>query len=319
MIPLHPSSLRARSVWRLLVGVVPLVLLVLGAPHGAWAQEELTLRELEAEYRVALADYEAAFQRFEILSDQFDAAQRAFSAATDAGDDAARTAAYEETIRVAGERRQAQRRVENEVLALREIRERLLNATAAQLGEFLVVADTATDPVTLTNLRVFMADTGNRLSELRDVEDPPITLEPEPDINIEPGDGPERLRQKAMLLEFTAAQYSEQSAYNDRQLEGLRRDQSLLRRSGDFLADFTRFDDPTVPVGAPGSREVTLTGQDQPPPIVDSLRTPGPPLTVEQKISALEALQEEITERIQNVLNRARLLRRKAGGWEWAR
>lgn len=319
MIPALPSSPRVRRVRRLLAGSIPFAFLILGAPGSAWAQEELTLRELEAEYGVALADYEAAFQRFEIFSDQMDAAQRAFSAATEAGDDAARSAAYEETILIARERRQAQRRVENEVVALREIRERLLNGTAAQLGEYLAVADTATDPVTLNNLSVFMADTGNQLSELRDVEDPPVTLEPEPDINIEPGDGPERLRQKAMLLEFTAARYSEQSAYNDRQLEGLRRDQSLLRRSGDFLADFTRFDDPTVPVGAPGSREVTLTGQDQPPPIADSLGASGPPLTVEQKIAALEALQEEITERIQNVLNRARLLRRRAGGWEWAR
>jgi hypothetical protein len=282
------------------------------------AQEELTLLELEGEYRVALADYEAAFQRFEILSDQFDAAQRDFASATADGDEGARREAYERTFRIASERRQAQRRVENEVAQLREIRERLLNATAAQLEEFLAVARTATDPLNQEELRTFITDTRNRITELRDVEDPPVTLEPEPDITIEPRDGPERLRQKATLLEFTATQYTEQFAYNERQLEGLRRDQSLLRRSGDFLAGITRFDDPTVPVGAPGTREVRPPGQDQPPPIADSLRAPGPPLTVEQKIEALEALQEEITERIQSVLNRARTFRLRAGGGEWA-
>ena len=62
-------------------------------PVGSWgpghcvAQEELTRLELEGEYRVALADYEAAFQRFEILSDQFDAASRDFASATAAGDE----------------------------------------------------------------------------------------------------------------------------------------------------------------------------------------------------------------------------------------
>lgn len=318
MIPLLPSRLRCRSARRLLTAGIPLVLLVLGAQGTAAAQEELTLTELEGEYRVALAEYEAAFQRFEILSDQIDVAQRDFASATAAGDEAAQREAYERTFRIASERRQAQRRVENEVAQLREIRERLLNATAAQLGELMAVADTATDPLNQEDFLTFVADTRNRITDLRDVEDPPVTLEPEPHITIEPRDGPEQLRQKATLLEFTATQYSEQFAYNERQLEGLRRDQSLLRRSGDFLADFTRFDDPTVPVGAPGSRDVTLTGQDQPPPIADSLGAPGPPLTVEQKIEALEALQEEITERIQSVLNRARTFRIKAGGGEWA-
>ncbi len=317
MIPAPPPGLRHRSVLRRLVATGSLVLLVFGAGGAASAQEELTLLELKAEYRVAQGDYDVAFQRFEILSGQIDAAQRDFSSATAAGDEAAQREAYERTFLIASETRQAQSRVENEVAQLREIRERLLNATAAQLEELLAVADTATDPLDLVELSVFVADTQNQITELRDVEDPPVTLEPEPDINIELKDSPEQLRQKASLLEFTATQYNDQFAYNERQLEGLRRDQILLRRSGDFLADFTRFDDPAVPVGAV-NREVTPPGQDQPPPIADSLGVQGAPLTLEQKIEALEALQEEITGRIQNVLTRARLLRRRAGGGEWA-
>lgn len=318
MIPASSSWLRIRNVRRILMGAVPIALAVLVAPGTATAQEELSRLELQAELRVALADYEAAFQRFEILSDQFDAAHRDFASATAAGDEAARAEAYERTSRIGRERRQAQKRVEDQVAQLREMRERLLNATAAELGELLAVADTATDPVTQGELRVHVLDTRNRMTQLRDQEDPPVTLEPEPDINIEPGDSPERLRQKATFLEFTAAQYSEQLAYNERQLEGLRLHQSLDRRSRDFLADFTRFDDPAVPVGVPGNREVTPPGQDPALPPADSLGVQGVPLTLEQKIEALEALQEEGTERIQNVLNRARLLRRRAGGGEWA-
>lgn len=317
MTPALPPGLRHRGVLRRLVATGSIALLVIGTGVGASAQEELTLLELQGEYRVALADYDAAFQRFEILSDQFDSASRDFSSATDAGDEAAQREAYERTYRIAMERRLAQRRVEAEVAQLRELRERLLSVTAAHLEDLLAVADTATDPVSGEELAAFIADTGNQIRELRDVEDPPVTLEPEPDINIELRDSPEQLRQKATLLEFAATQYTEQFAYNERQLEGLRRDQSLLRRSRDFLADFTRFDDPAVPVGAV-NREVTPPGQDQPPPIADSLGVQGAPLTFEQKIEALEALQGEITERIQNVLSRAQLLRRRAGGGEWA-
>jgi hypothetical protein len=302
-----------------MASTIPFALLLLASREPVSGQEELTLPELEAEYRVALADYDAAFQRFEILSDQIDAAQRDFASATAAGDEVAQREAYERTFQIAGERRLAQRRVENEVAELREIRERLLNATAARLTELLAVADTATDPLNQEDLRAFVNDTGNRLAELRNLEDPPVTLEPEPDINIEPRDGPERLRQKATLLEFTATQYSELFAYNERQLEGLRRDQALLRRSGDFLADFTRFDDPNLPVGTPANRNVTLRSQrEELPLIADSSGVSGVPLTLEQRIEALEALQEEITERIQNVLTRAQIFRRRAGGGEWA-
>ena len=54
-------------------------------------------------------------------------------------------------------------------------------ADSAELEEYLVVADTATDPVNQRNLRVHVQDFQNQITELRDVEDPPVTLEPEPE------------------------------------------------------------------------------------------------------------------------------------------
>jgi hypothetical protein len=91
----------------------------------------------------------------------------------------------------------------------------------------------------------------------------------------------------------------------------------LLRRSEDFLADFARFDDPTLPVGLPGARSVSNPGQITPPPGADSIRAEGRPLTLEERIQALEFLQDEIARRIDNIRIRAATLRRLAGG-EWA-
>jgi hypothetical protein len=289
----------------------------LGFPGGATAQEELTLPELEGLYRGAVAGYDEAFRSLEVFSSQFERVSRDLTAAVAAGDEGAANRAYAETLRIAGLRRQQQRRVEEKVQELRAARERLLDATAQSLEDYLAQADTASDPVDQRALTTFVTDTRNRLRELRDLEDPPVTLEPEPNINAEPRDGPQDLRAKATILELSARQYEDQWTYYDRQLQGLRRDQSLLRRSGDFLADFNRFDDPTVPVGPPGTRAVPPPGQVQLPPGSDSLGVDGGFLTLEQRIRALEVLQEEITQRVEAIRIRAETLRRLAGG-EWA-
>jgi len=302
---------------RPLFTAISFALVFVGPSSGAYAQEELTLPELEGLYRSAMAGYEEAFEVLEVLSSQFDRASLDFSAALVAGDEAAQNRAYAETLRIAGVRRQAQRRVEDKVEELKEASDRLLDATARSLEELLAQADTASDPVDQRALATFVTDTQNRIRELRNLEDPQVTLEPEPDINAAPRDGPAVLRAKATILEVTANQYEEQYAYYARHLEGLRRDQSLLRRSGDFLAGITRFDDPTVPVGPPGARTIPPPGQVQPPPGADSLGVDGGFLTLEQRIQALEVLQEEITQSVQNMRVRAENLRRLAGG-EWA-
>jgi hypothetical protein len=261
--------------------------------------------------------YEEAFEVLKVLTSQFDRASQDLNNAIAADDEAAMNRAYAETLRIVRRRRQARRRVEDKVEDLREARGQLLDATALFLEELLAQGDTASDPVDQRALATFVTDTGNRITELRSSEDPPVTLDPMPDINAEPRDGPAELRAKATILEVTANQYEEQYAYYGSQLEGLRRDQSLLRRSGDFLADFARFDDPTLPVGPPGARTVPPLGQLQPPPGADSLGVEGGFLTLEQRIQALEVLQEEIIQGIRTIRLRAQTLRRLAGG-EWA-
>ena len=282
----------------------------------ASAQEVVTIPELEGIYRGALAAYDQAFAGLEVLTSQFDRASQDLTTALAAGDEAGKNRAYAETLRIAGLRRQAQRRVEEKVAELRDARDRLLAATADQLEGYLAVADTAANPVNQRALFTLISDTETRLRELRNLEDPPITLEPVPDITVEPQDGPTVLRAKATILEVTATQFEGQQAYYAQQLAGLRRDQNLLRRSEDFLADFNRFDDPSVPVTG-GTRTVPQPGQVQPPPGADSLGVEGGFLTLEQRIRDLEVLQEEIAQRIQAIRVRAETLRRLAGG-EWA-
>ena len=318
---MNPSApLRRCGLWaRGRVAIMGLAVLHAAVGTGAvGAQEELTLPELEGLYRSAEAGYEQAFEVLALLTSQFDRASQDLAAAIENDDSEARNQAYAATLRISGERRQAQRRVEERAEELSLARARLLDAIAGELAEYLAVADTASDPVNQRELVTFISDTQNRIRELRSLEDPQVILEPLSPINAEPRDGPTELRAKATILEVTATQYEEQYEFYTQQLEDLRRDQNLLRRSGDFLADFTRFGDPTVPVRSRENRNIPPPDQTQPPPGADSLAVDGGFLTLEERIQSLELLQEEITERIQIIRVRAQSLRRLAGGeWAW--
>jgi hypothetical protein len=137
------------------------------------------------------------------------------------------------------------------------------------------------------------------MGRLRTLPEPEITLEPLPEISIEPRDGPNELRLKAGRLEFAATRYEQQQAYFTQQLEDLRRDQRLFQIYRDFRADRERFGD-RPPVGGTGTRNVP------------------PPEQLQQQIDALELLQEELDQRIQTIRTRAADFRRRAGGGEWA-
>jgi hypothetical protein len=281
-------------------------------------QEVLTIPELEGLYRGAVAGYEEAFEVLEVLNSQNDRAYQEFTAARLAGDEAATNEAYEAIIRLGPELRLAVDRVDEKARELREALERLLAAHASFLEELLDREARTTDPDSLRELEPRMRDTSRRIQELRELEDPPVTLEPLATVDAEPRDSPERLRAKADYLERTANQYESLFDFNQERLEAYRRDQTLLRRAGDVLADNSRFGDQALPVRPPGGRTVPPPDQTGTPVGADTTGVVGMPLTLEDRIAALEAVQEEITERIQIILVRARNLRRLAGGeWAW--
>lgn len=312
-----PPRLGPLGLRRFLLAVVTVVSfsgLPLGAVH---AQEELTIPELEGVFRGAEAAYEAAFEALSLLTSQGDRNSQAFATARAAGDEDAMNEAFGVNQRLSGQLRNAQRRVEEKAQEVTEARERLLEAQRNYLEELRLQVSDTVDPGTLAQLRTFISDTSFQIQELRNLEDPQVTLEPLPELDEEAFDSPADLRLKANMLDFKAGQWEAEFAYNLDRLENLRQEQDLLRWSGDFLADLGRFGD-QPPVSPRPVQDVSQPGQAQPTG-ADSLGVEVEYLSVEERIVILEALQESLTENIEIIRVRAQRLRRKAGGdWAWA-
>jgi hypothetical protein len=281
--------------------------------EAALGQEELTIPELEDLYRSAEAGYQEAFGVLEVLTSRSDRAYQEFTAARLAGDEQAMDRAYESQMVLGPQLRQASDRVEEKARELSAALDRLLEAHARYLTELIAADSMATDPDSIRELGIFMRDTSRRIQELRDREDPPVTLPPLALVDAEPRDTPARLRQKAAFLERSVTQYESLFAYNQERLDAYRRDQALIRRAEDVLADNTRFGDLVLPVRTPAR-----SGQADPPVAADTTGVAGAPLTLEERIEVLEAVQGDIEERIQTIRVRAENLRRLAGGeWAW--
>jgi hypothetical protein len=150
-----------------------------------------------------------------------------------------------------------------------------------------------------------------QIGELRAQEDPEVTLEPEPYIVIEPRDGLEEIRGKADLLDLRGDQYEELLGEIGRLLVGLRRDLRLMRQSDDFLAGVERFGDVRLPVGPPGARPDRTPDVGQPPGVGAGPGVEERPLTLEERIQALEITQREVVARIDSIRVKAESFRRQ--------
>jgi hypothetical protein len=284
----------------------------MGFPMGSLAQveEDLTIPELELAYRAALAGYGEAFQALEVQESRFNRASNELQLARAEGDQSGINEAFSATQEIAPLLRQQEQRVGEKAEEVRVARERLLAARNRELEELLQQRENATTPEALRELAALVADARNRISELRAQEDLQVTLEPEPDITIRRGDGPEDILLKVNILEVRQTQYEEQLVDIQRKMEELREEQSLLRRSGDFLAGVLRYDDPSLPVGPPGAGAVSPPDPTQTVAALDSLGTRDRPLTLEERIQLLQILQEEVTERIEQIQVKAENFRR---------
>lgn len=303
---------RTRLSWSALA----LTLAVL--PGWANGQEPLTLPELERTYRAAAAAYQDAYETLRVYQSRFERASDALRAAQLAGNSARRDSAFAEIMQLSPERTLQEQRVEEKAEELRVVRERLLAALNLRLDEYL---DRTTGVLTDTERRelaVQMADTRNRINELRAEEDPEVTLEPLPDIQIEPRDSPDDIRAKATLLEVRADQYAQQLVEIDRRLETLQAEQARLRRANDFMAGVERFDDPRLPVGPPGGQRTPPPDPARVPAGADSTAVGVRPLTREEEIEALSRLREVYAETIQTTRDKAERFRKEAGGDERA-
>jgi hypothetical protein len=282
---------------------------VLAVPAGA--QEEFTLPELELAYRASLDEYSAAFRALEVLEMRFGRASEALRTARAAGDRGGQEEALAIILRVGPERTQQELRVAEKAREVSAARGLLLEARSKRLEELLAQADLARDPGEMRDLAILVQDMRYQIGELRAQEDPEVALEPEPYIVIEPRDGYEEIRDKADLLDLRGDQYEELLGEIDRMLAGLRRDLRLMRQSDDFVAGVQRFGDIGLPVGPPGA------GPDRNPDVAQpSGLGAGPgaedrPLTLEERIQALEITQREVVVRIGSIRVKAESFRRQ--------
>ncbi len=314
------SSLRgwAGGARRICLSLSVLALVPALLPTGLACQEPLTLPELERTYRAAVAAYQDAYETLRVLQSQFERASDTLRAAQLAGNQARRDSAFAVIMQLSPERTLQEQRVEEKADELTEVRERLLDALNLRLDDYLDRTTRVLTDLERRELAVQMADTRNRINELRAEEDPEVTLEPLPDIQIELRDSPDDIRAKATLLEVRADQAAQQLAEIDRRLETLRAEQSRLRRANDFMAGVERFDDPRLPVGPPGGQRTPPPDQARIPAGADSTAVGVRPLTREEEIEALSRLREVYVETIQATRDKAVRFRREAGGDERA-
>ena len=264
----------------------------------AAAQEDL-LVTLGLAYTQAEANYDAALAEVRGREVQYATASQTFEEARTAGDEGELNQAYLAVSQALGLRAQAERQLEDRAQELRDARRNLLEARRIYGEDLLAQVETETDPVAARAIAAFVEHNNAEILRIRALPEPEITLEPLPEYDIEVRDGPVELRTKAGLLEFEANRYQEQQEYFQQQLDDLRRDQELFRRSSDFLADRSRFGD-RPPVGAQGGQSVP------------------PPEQLDQQIQTLEMRLNDLTQRIETILIRAADFRRRAGGGVWA-
>lgn len=310
-----------RAPVRIRFAGVLLALLVLALETPLLAQDPQGVQEipeLEQQYRVAQAEYDAAFRALEAREAQFERAIAADDAARISGDEARAEETLTEVNRLAAEVREVRLRVDQRAQELREARARLIRAYRQRVDQLFAQGELTRDPAERGRLAAILEDTNNRLLELLGEEDPVTTLEPLRDLTISQTDSPRDILRMASILERRAEQDSVRLVEVGRQLTELREDQARTRRVADFLSDMERFGDTRLPVGQPGNRATNPDEGDRRPPAADSLGTEVRPMTLEERVQSLEILQEELQERIRLIRARAERFRARAGGGEWA-
>jgi hypothetical protein len=294
-----------------------MVVVLLGFAGPVYAQEDLTVEQLETQYRIALGADQVARQEKEFLSSQFDDAVVALDSARAAGDQARQNQAFTLFQRLSRQLTSQDRRLEATEAEKREVRGRLLDALRARWDARLAQADSTQDPTKRQDLYNSVRDTENRVRDLRAEEDLVVTVEPVPNIVIRPTDDTTTVRAKANALDFLAEASERQLAYTDQLLEELRLEQALQRRSADFRNDVERYGDTRLPVGPPVIRTLENPDPAQRPLTADSVGGAPAYLPPEERIAALEALQVRLAARIEDIRAQAERFRRRAGG-VWA-
>jgi len=269
------------------------------------------MEDREAEYRLARSTHQVALEALGVAERNWNRAVQEAEAARQAGDEERRGRALAAALRQAPPLEGARRRVEDTDSALAEARGALLQAIDQRLDSLVAELDVTADQSEREALGITMQDLYNRYYELEEEDEAPQVPQfaSLPEIQFDPGDGPEEWRLKADLADRHAARYEAVLGEIDDEVADLRRRQRRERSILDHLASIERFGDIRLPVGPPNRRIDPVTGEVLP----DSLALEERPLTLEERIERLLSLRNQVEGRLEQVRIRARVFRERIG------
>lgn len=296
----------ARLRWRW-TSTVGTILLALGAilcrPRPVTAQGTLqeTVDSLRLDYQAAKKEWEAANFVFKNVDRAFQSALDQFRAARRSGSQDAIDRAFSEAQTRSEREAEQSRRVKALQTKMQVARKKFSNAISKRLEQLLAEIDSASTLQRRRALNGRFTDLNNELRDLDTEAQDNLRLSPVvlPDITYDPRDTSQELEQKAEILDRRAEIADTLIADTRNRIRQLQERQRRDRQRRDFMAGAGRFDDTHPPVIAGGA-----TGDEgaNPP---DSTGANAQPVTLEQRIQALQKHMDQLKNYRDQLLVRA--------------
>jgi ribosomal protein L12E/L44/L45/RPP1/RPP2 len=258
------------------------------------APQQQTLEQVVAarrvDYEAAKKEWEAASLRFKNVDRTFQNALDQFRAARRSGSQEAIDRAFAEAQSRSAAEAEQSRRVKMLQAKLEKARKDLSDALSKRLEQLLVQLDSAPTLQKRQALNATFTDLNNELRDLDTEAQDTLRLSPVvlPDITYDPRDTSQELEQKAEILELRAQMADTLIDDTRNRIKQLQERQRRDRQRRDFMAGTGRFDDTHTPVIGAGA------GGDEGAIPVDSTGANAQPVTLEQRIEALQAHVQQL-------------------------
>ncbi len=252
-------------------------------------------------YQAAKKEWEAANLVFKNVDRQFQSALDQFREARRSGNQDAIDHAFAEAQRRSAADAEQSRRVKALQAKMEEARKKFSDALSKRLEQLVSQIDSATTYQKRRALNAQFTDLNNELKDLDAEAQDNLRLSPValPDITFDPRDTSQELEQKAEILDRRAQIADTLIADTRNRIRQLQERQRRNRQRRDFMAGAGRFDDTHTPVIAGGA-----TGDEGTAP-ADSTGANAQPVTVEQRIQALQKHVNQLKQYRDQLLVRA--------------
>ena len=280
--------------------------LVMAVPAGAQTTEE-RLYERRLEYQAAQQAYEAAESALTVVEAQFGRALNAVDVARRANDQSGLERALADALTRSVPVSNQRQAVESAGETFRDARQGLINILIVRQQELLSDFDVAPTRADRDAIDALLRDLSLELERLEAAAEAALTLGPiaMPNVAFDNRDGPSELRFKAEILERAAADIDTVVVDLEAQIAGLRDRLQRERSRRDFLGGVDRFGD-RVDLTVSGPPGVDPTGQAS-----DSTAVGGLPISLEERVEALESGVEALIARRDELQLRARMFRER--------